>query len=621
MNSEESSKSRLEELGGENRSEPTVKMAPLSEIKAEFGGELGGEDPSGIDSPIGTGGADQIREERRGSVSPGEAVVSSPGAVKVSADPVGGEFVAESPSNSIGSPSSAAAEVVASKLAPSKGYGLKKWRRIRRDLNKDITGSADTAQILKRRLSLAEPSKAHEDNKHRSDGEDEAEAEAEAEGEGSVASSVSMNIGGTPFVAAPTTLDPELGLLVTATGFNIGIESESSDDHGSKSSTAASALRLRHETVGFGRDRSRARNVIGRVPGHVVQQRGQRAKGVRADVKKITENQVKFEMENSYSDLRSSDVAVFCTNSLASNGKQSEKSVNYCGEQTDDAQPSVEVRSGYYKENGGIGDVLRDDLDGEYSGGENKSKSQPVSDLDPFLESIDSLQAIKEALENEIQNFGKIGKDVLPDDYGGQYEETEGSSSPAVEVNLVEQNETIEHLEGKLGEALAAVKAKETKILELEAVLHRTERPNEESDSTNLLFFQEKCRDMEMELENLLEKKIEVEIKYTILARTTQIWRVLEEDHIALLEEQKSVSGDQLEMVPEVENAENKTIMLRGRAEELEKDLLAAEEVLKLQSIAYKYSLCFCGQIILLCIAFGLFLMQLLPSSSGVAPT
>ncbi|THU71450.1 hypothetical protein C4D60_Mb04t01570 [Musa balbisiana] len=614
MNSEESSKSRLEELGGENRSETTVKMAPLSEIKAEFGGELGGEEPSGIDSPIGIGGADQIREER-GNVSPGEAVVSSPGAVKVNRDPVGGEFLAESPSNSIGSPSSAAAEVVASKLAPSKGFGLKKWRRIRRDSNKDITGSADTAQILKRRLSLAEPSKAHEDNKHKSDGEDE------VEGEGSVASSVSMNIGGTPFVVAPTTLDPELGLLVTATGFNIGIESESSDDHGSKSSTAASALRLRHETVGFGRDRSRARNVIGRVPGHVVQQRGQRAKGVRADVKKITENQVKIEMENSYSDLQSSNVAVFCTNSMASNGKQSEKSVNYCGEQSDDAQPSVEVRSGFFKENGGIGDVLRDDLDGEYSGGENRSKSQPLSDLDPFLESIDSLQAIKEALENEIQNFREIGKDVLPDDYGGQYEETEGSSSPAVEVNLVEQNEKIEHLECKLGEALSVVKAKETKILELEAVLNGTERPNKESDSTNLLFFQEKCRDMEMELENLLEKKIEVEIKYTILSRTTQIWRVLEEDHIALLEEQKSLSGGQLKMMCEVENAENKTVMSRGGAEELEKDLFAAEEVLKLQRIAYKYSLCSCVQIILLCIAFGLFLMQLFPSSSGVAPT
>ncbi|CAL9159798.1 WPP domain-interacting protein 1-like [Musa acuminata AAA Group] len=614
MNSEESSKSRLEELGGENRSETTVKMAPLSEINAEFGGELGGEEPSGIDSPIGTGGADQIWEER-GNVSPGEAVASSPGAVKVNRDPVGGEFLAESPSNSIGSPSSAAAEVVASKLAPSKGFGLKKWRRIRRDLNKDITGCADTAQILKRRLSLAEPSKAHEDNKHKSDGEDE------VEGEGSVASSVSMNIGGPPFVVAPTTLDPELGLLVTATGFNIGIESESSDDHGSKSSTAASALRLRHETVGFGRDRSRARNVIGRVPGHVVQQRGQRPKGVRADVKKITENQVKIEMENSYSDLQSSNVAVFCTNSMASNGKQSEKSVNYCGEQSDDAQPSVEVRSGFFKENGGIGDVLRDDLDGEYSGGENKSKSQPLSDLDPFLESIDSLQAIKEALENEIQNFWEIGKDVLPDDYGGQYEETEGSSSPAVEVNLVEQNEKIEHLECKLGEALAVVRAKETKILELEAVLNRTERPNKESDSTDLLFFQEKCRDMEMELENLLEKKIEVEIKYTILARTTQIWRVLEEDHIALLEEQKSPSGDQLNMMCEVENAENKTFVSRGGAEELEKDLLAAEEVLKLQRIAYKYSLCFCVQIILLCIAFGLFLMQLFPSSSGVAPT
>ncbi|CAL9748112.1 unnamed protein product [Musa acuminata subsp. burmannicoides] len=584
-------------------------MASLGEIKVELNGEMGHEEPPRFVSPIEIGGGDPAREDT-GCVSPAE-VISSPGVVKANDDPL-----ARSPSNPVGSRSGEATQVVPSKPAPLRGYGLKRRRRIRRDTSKDVISNVDSAQILGRRLSHAEPSKARDDNKHMSDGE--------GEGKGSAASLASMNIGGTPFLVAPTSLDPELDFLVTAAGFSIGIDSENSDDHSSKSSTAASAPRLPYEDIGLGRDRSKPRIGGGKGSGHAVQQRGQRAKGGRIDTgKKFRENRVKNEMENSYSsiesDLMSSNMAFVRVDSMGSNGKQSEKSINFDGEQSDDARLSGEVRSGFYIENGKVGDSSREDLYAHLSGEENNTKSensQPGTDLDSFLESIVSLQSIKEALENEIQNIGGIAKDTISDDSDNQYEETEGTSSPSVEAKSAELNQKIGHLEGKLVEAVTNVNAKESKILELEAILKKKER-----ECTNLSFLQEKCKVMEVELSNLLEKIIEAEIGYLVMTRTTQSWSVLAEDHISLLEEQRSPSGDPSKMMLTVNSAENKPMMLRGRAEELQKDISVTQEVLRLHGRVFKYSLCLSIETVILCIVFVLFIMQLVPSYNGVTPT
>ncbi|KAJ8500987.1 hypothetical protein OPV22_011539 [Ensete ventricosum] len=591
-------------------SETPEKMASLVEIKVELDGEMGHEVPPRFVSPVEIGVGDPAREERR-CVSPAE-VISSPGAVKANEDPL-----ARSPSNPVGSPSVEATQEVASKPASLRGYGLKK-RRIRRDPRKDAVSNVDSAQILRRRLSHAEPSMARNDNKHTSDGE--------GEGEGSAASLASMNIGSTPFLVAPASLDPELGFLVTAAGFGIGIESDNSDDHSSKSSTAASDPRLPYETIGFGRGRSKPRIGGGKGSGHAVQQRGQRAKGGRIDTgRKFRENRVKNEMGNSYSsiesDLMSSNMAFVRLERMASNGKQSEKSINFDGEQSDDAQLSGEVRSGFYIENGRVGDSSREHLYARLPGQEDNTKSeniQPGTDLDPFLESFVSLQSIKEALENEIQNIGGIAKDTIFDDFDNQYEETEGTSSPSVEAKSVELNQKIGHLEHKLAEALTNVNTKESKILELEAILKKKER-----ECTNLSFLQEKRKVMEVELANLLEKKIEAEIGYLVMTRATQSWRVLAEDHISLLEEQRSPSGYPSKMMMlTVNSAENKPIVLRGRAEELVRDISVTQEVLRLHGRVFKYSLCLSIQTAILCIAFVLFIMQLLPSyNNGVTPT
>nr|XP_029121929.1 WPP domain-interacting protein 1 isoform X2 [Elaeis guineensis] len=633
MDLEECSKSGFEEVVEEKESGTLEKMAPLGGIKVEINGDIGPEEHIKNHSPVDTGGAGDVREGK-GSVSPAEAMVSAPMDTKVNGAGVRMENTAGLPLRSIVSPPIAAPEVVASKPTPTKGYGLKKWRRIRRDLNKDGATGADSAQVLKRRLSLTETQKARDESKQKSD-------------EGSMASVESRNARGAPLAVAGGTLDPELGLLVAAAGFSIGMDSENSEDRSSKSSTAASAPRLRHEAVGFGRERGRVKNSGGRGSGNVLQQRGQQGRGGGLDISK------KFRGDQ--------------RGSVVNNAKQSDKSINDDGYHSDEAQPSEEVRSPYHKENGGIEDLSKVDLDAELLTEEKVEKSKSHwrhPNLDPFVESLILLEAAQQALESgennsqsyqplsseccfelgtmhlgflgkphllyicdaqtEIENIGEIGKEPGVDDFDDNNEEAEGSSSPSPAADSGQLNRKMEHLQYKLEEALAIVKARESKVLELEAILNTTELAGKEIGNTDLPLLQEKCKEMEVDLDRLLEKKMQAEIEYLIMTRTTQSWKLQAEDHIALLEDQKSLAGDQTQIMLNWRDTENKVIMLKGKMEELEaycKELVGTGEVLRLQNKVFKSSLCCFIQLVMLSIAFGLFLMQLFAPSHGVVPT
>ncbi|XP_074586820.1 WPP domain-interacting protein 2-like [Curcuma longa] len=598
-------------LRGEKEHENAEKVPPLGEIEVKFNGVLDLEEVSHVGC---SGGGDLGQEER--IAYPAEALVD----VKENGNAVGRELSAESPSNLMGSPSVEADPVSGSKSAPSKGYGLRKWRRIRRDLSNDVASIADSAQIHKRRFLVTEPSEAN-DNRQKNDNQNE--------DEDSVASLVSMNIGDTPLPMTPTTLDPEFGLSVAAAGFNIGIDSENSDDQSSKSSTAASAPKYRYETIGFGKDRSRAKAIGGKGSGHVVPQRGQRAKGGRSDGnRKLKENSVKIEMENSYSsiesDLRSSNAAFVHMGSVASNSKQSEKSIN------NNSEPSVSSRRNEEVRLSQVRDLSKEYLDADLSREVNDTKNssgQQGPELDPiFLESIDSLQTTKEALEKEIQKIEELRKGNTFDDYDSQYEDGEGVSPTNVEANSVELNQKIEHLKWKLGEAIADAKAKELKLNELEAALKSTGVPNKDVSSSEFSILQEKWKEMEMDFENLLEKKIEAEIQYLMMKRTTESWRVLTEDHIALCEEKNIQSEEQSKAMLTQKNFKNKIVMLSKQVEELQEDLSMTKEALRLQRRVAKYSLCLFVQMMILCIALGLFITYVLPplsssSSDGVPPT
>lgn len=215
-----------------------------------------------------------------------------------------------------------------------------------------------------------------------------------------------------------------------------------------------------------------------------------------------------------------------------------------------------------------------------------------------------------------------LGKEQ--DGSDGQSEGLESSTSLISEIQVFELNKKVKHLESKLQETLATVKVKEQKVWELELALSNTNCPKIEGTIAHVSALQERKEHLKSELEILLKKKMEAEIEYLILRRTSPNWKVVSEDHITLLNELRYLAGDQEQMMLKLRDAEDKTIKLRERTDELgaySEELVGTEYVLRLQHKICKFSLFFIFQLMLLCIAFGLFLMKLLFPADGVVPT
>lgn len=188
---------------------------------------------------------------------------------------------------------------------------------------------------------------------------------------------------------------------------------------------------------------------------------------------------------------------------------------------------------------------------------------------------------------------------------------------------MLELNHKRELLQCQLEEALATVKAKESKVLELEDIMKRKQSPRKEASSTYVPI-QDEVTDLEIELERLLEKKFQAEVELLIILKTTHNWKIMAEGQISLLEEQKSLSRDQTKVMLKLSDTENRLTRLKDKADELEarcKELLETENVLKLQNKVCKISVCCFIQLLLLCFAFGLFLVQLMPPADECVPT
>ncbi|XP_077222713.1 WPP domain-interacting protein 2-like [Tasmannia lanceolata] len=603
---------RSEEVGS------PLGEACLDEIKLRFNGSF----------------ADKIGDLRRGEHGRNTSAIQSNGK---GIDVVN---AVETPVKSIGSPSRD------SEGTPRlKGYGLRKWRRVRRDHTKDGCNGADLNRVLKRGLSNAEAVKARDlSSGHKQ------------KSEGSVAS-VDSAVKNVAFSNLP------VGVSDSESVFALGTDSENSEDQNSKSSTAASVPKSKmevHVGIGFVKEKNKGKNFSGKSLGNAIH-RAQHGKGKVETSKKLRGESVKNENDNSYSsvesDLRSSNAIATQVGRFpaVSNGRQSERSLNYDGENSDEVQlsepqSSMEVRAACYKDNEEEAeDISRDNLAADVAEDEKKEddeNDEPNMDRDPLLESVAFLQATQEALEKEIQKFGEIGKEVISqrdDSMHGlrssgefdvqtrvhepksskleHFEETEGSSFSPMEAQLTDLSQEVSLLEHLLEETSITLKAKESKALELESILNGTQLPKKETKN-NLL--KDTSKVVEIELEDLFKKKIEAEIEYLMMTRTTRKLKVEAENQITRFEEQKSLVEDQARMVLKLRDTENKATLLKRQAEELEtrsKELLRTEEVLKMQNSVCKLTLLSFIQFLMFCIVFGLFLLQLLPHSTGVVPT
>ncbi|KAF8409824.1 hypothetical protein HHK36_005903 [Tetracentron sinense] len=515
----------------------------------------------------------------------------------------------------------------------AKGYGLKKWRRIRRDFTKNGDNDIDFNRILKRGLSnTMEPVKPRN-----------LSVENKQKNEGSVVSAnSSVKSPGVSIGIARKGSSSDSRFVVRPV-FPVATDSKSSEDRSSNSSTAASTPNLRYAMPVVSvsaQDRNKVKNPTGKNSGHAVQ-RAQQEKGRIETSEKVRGEGVKIEKENSFSsmesDSRSSNI-IFTQGSFSmlNNGRQSERSTNYDRKYSDQArasklQSSNEIQTGYIKEKGGeVEDYSQDDVDAnrswEFKEEEGES-SRPSTDQDPLTESIVSLQAVQKALEKgglydfltvwlkivsswnvrlEVQKFGEIGKEpiLLPDnsiqglslpagfnsidpeinELSSQlyFEEIGQSDSLSLHDQLINFKQKVNILDNRLEELSTMIKAKESRAVELEAILNSGALPKEESEST--LESLQKCREIEIELEDLFKQKIEAEVEYLAMTRTTQKLKV---DQLTLFEGQKCLAWAQMQMVHKLRDAESKAVVLKRWAEELEAScaaFLGTGEVLKMQN-------------------------------------
>ncbi|KAL0301013.1 UNVERIFIED_CONTAM: WPP domain-interacting protein 1 [Sesamum radiatum] len=162
------------------------------------------------------------------------------------------EMKSEGPLQSVSSPHEVTKAEPSPSPTTSKGNGLRKWRRIRRDTSKGGESSVDTGKMEMHELSnsAAHPSKRPQ-----------VYAERQQKTEDSVPSEPPM-VGGLDIFALLGDSGLALGPSVDA-----GTDSENSEDRSSKSSTAASIPKTKYEipmVMGFPHDKSGMRSTRGK---------------------------------------------------------------------------------------------------------------------------------------------------------------------------------------------------------------------------------------------------------------------------------------------------------------------------------------------------------------------
>ncbi|KAK6149476.1 hypothetical protein DH2020_017001 [Rehmannia glutinosa] len=466
-------------------------------------------------------------------------------------------------------------EVSPSPTMARRGYGLKKWRRIRRDSNKGGDSTIDTGKMVMHELSNSSVNSSKRMQY--------AEKEAKSEVSFSSTNAVVRSFDGFPVLD-----DSGLGL---GPSFAAGTDSENSEDRSSKSSTAASAPKIKYETpviVGFPRDNSRIRSLSGKNLTHSVQ-RGLQGKGGVETTKKARGVRVKIEKENSHSSLesdsRSSNFVFMQGTYSTNNGIGNQRPKHYDGENGDE----VPGRDG----EGGYENLPREDVvaDSSWEVKDDRSENHGSSrDEDPLVESMFALQSVQEALEKEVQKIKEVSEDISVDD-----------SVSDLGTEFIDDKQKLQKMSAEL--------------LPYSEVVQSFSQAVQSEVTGN--------RDAERELEDLYKQKIEAEVEYMAIARTVQKLRV-DVDQITVLEEQKALASEQTQILDKLGVAENKAAVLKKEAEKLEnicEDIASADEIIKLQNRVCKYSSCFFVQLVLLVVILGVFIFHLSPTYVEVVPT
>ncbi|KAJ8534395.1 hypothetical protein K7X08_016123 [Anisodus acutangulus] len=531
----------------------------------------------------------------------------------------------------------------------AKGFGLKKWRRIRREAHKDGDSNTDSAKLLKRGLSnaAANPAKPV----HLSAG-------TIRNSDGSVSSANAI-------LRSPGVLVDGFGVIGDSGSpirpiFFGGTESENIEDRSSRSSTAASAPKARYEAPvvhGYVPLKKGQRTPTGNSMGTSDQQSHPR-KGRAETSKKHRGERIKIEKENSRSSMESDSqssnfLPMQSNNHAISNGTKGVSSVNNDGQFSDEAltreRPfSEEPQTGLDKRNGKDCGT-QEDLGSESTWEVKEERSEypgSSTDHDPLLESMFTLQAAQENLEREIQKLKEISiEDVVIDhslqdvgipsnfssgdtDLTGPKTSEQSQSRNGVqhsfdplESEVVSLKQNVILLQNKLNDEADLIKLKEARVADLEAIL-RSSSNKEEKNTRDVLH--QSTADIEREFECLFRQKIEAEVEYLTISRTVQKLRAAAVQ-VTLVVEQKILATEQAQMVKKFSDSETKAATLKSQVDNLDKnycdDVASTDKTLELQKGVCKYSSYFFIQLILLVIVFGLYMLQMSPDAVEVVPT
>ncbi|KAL8469544.1 hypothetical protein ACS0TY_032401 [Phlomoides rotata] len=467
-----------------------------------------------------------------------------------------------------------------------KGHGLRKWRRIRRDSNRDGDSSIDTDRMMVVHdlpNSGVKPSKRmqYSDGKQKS--------------EGSVSSTkaVVRNMDGFALLD-----DSGVGL---GSPFAAGTDSENSEGQSSKSSTAASAPRIKNEIpmfMGSPRDKSMMRSLSGKILAHNMQ-RGRQEKGWTESTKKARGERVKIEKENSHSSLesdsRSSNFVFMQGTYPVNNGMPNERPNDYDEGDSDEVLGSrQQINDGYGKDGeGGYGDSS------PVAGSSSKIREKrtenhcSITEQDPLDESISALHSAQEALEKEVLKFKEIGNSASVD----------GSISDLC-AEFTDEEQILHKRRGEQSQGGEGFQSF-SRTSQSEVV----ETANEGAIT---------------ELEDLFKQKVEAEVEFLAISRAVQKLRVAAGDHITVLEEQKALASEQTQILDKLGEAENKAAVLQKDANKLEKiceDIASADELLKLQKRVGKYRSCFLMQLVLFVVILAIFASRFSSDHIEIVPT
>lgn len=275
----------------------------------------------------------------------------------------------------------------------TKGYGLKKWRRIRRDFREDLSVTTNSNKVLKRVL----PTPTNPNKPFR-------------RSEALVGSTSGMRYDGTVDGSAAQGLSLNYGFAAAST-FVAAADSDNSDDRSSKSSTSASVSKVKSEVPsgsGYALEKNGIKNVSGKnLSGST---KGALQGRSRVEIsKKQRGERIKIKKENSHSSLgsesRSSNFVFTQANFSPTSNRRIGQYDGECGNDAEESELlfSKEVLTGYSQQNSGeLADCSHDGSAAEMPWKVRKEKQENHHHSvhhDPLVESILSLKSVQESLE------------------------------------------------------------------------------------------------------------------------------------------------------------------------------------------------------------------------------